>query len=266
LDNEALMKSRKWRCDFYPERHWLLGWNGLFARWHFQVLDFENDKVVRQTHLRNYYWVHGDAGESPYPQHPKNFHKVSDEIYRSGQPDEDEMYSMSTFECIRSVLNLREHHSDKSKIGKLKLTLYEIPLAAGKITEADLVRILRTIKDAPKPILIHCRHGSDRTGAVVAACRIVFENWSVDQAIAELEDPKFGHHAALYKNIPRLIRKTDWDKIRIKIMKDKQEPGKSRPENMRQDRKSRPGNVRKDCKSRPENVRKDRKSNPENVR
>ena len=245
LRNEALMKSRKWRCDFYPERHWLLGWNGLFARWHFQVLDFENDKVVRQTHLRNYYWVHGYAGESPYPAHPKNFHKVSDEIYRSAQPDEDEMSSMSTFECIKSVLNLRKNHGDKDIIGKrkvkiykmtdnndlvldrevntLKIKLYEIPLEAGKITEADLVRILRAIKDAPKPILIHCRHGSDRTGAVVAACRIVFENWSVDKAVAELKDPKFGHHAALYKNIPQLIRKTDWETIRNKIMKDNQQ-------------------------------------------
>ena len=223
LDTEALMKSRKWRCDFYPKRHWLLGWNGLFARWEFQVLDFEQDKVVRQTSLRNYYWVHGAAGESPYPQHPENFHKVNDEIYRSAQPDEDEMSSMSTFECIKSVLNLREKHSDKDEIGKLKLTLYEIPLAARRVTESDLVRILRTVKNAPKPILIHCRHGSDRTGAVVAACRIVFENWSVDQAVAELEDPKFGHHAALYKNIPLLIRKTDWETIRNKIMKDKQQ-------------------------------------------
>ena len=255
LASKTLMKCPRWKCDFYPERHWLLGWSGLFARWHFQMLDFENDKVVRQTHLRNYYWVYGDAGESPYPQHPKNFHKVNDEIYRSGQPDEDEMYSMSTFECIKSVLNLREHHSDKDMIGKrkakiykmtdnndvvldrevniLKIKLYEIPLEAGKITEADLVTILRTVKNAPKPILIHCRHGSDRTGAVVAACRIVFENWSVERAVAELEDPKFGHHAALYKNIPQLIRKTDWETIRIKIMKDKQKPGKSRQENVR---------------------------------
>lgn len=140
-----------------------------------------------------------------------------------GQPDADEIYSMYTFECIKSVLNLRKHHRDKSKIGKLKLVLYEIPLAAEKITESDLITILRTLKNAPKPILIHCRYGSDRTGAVVAACRIVFENWSEEQAVAELKNPKFGHHTTLYKNIPQLIRKTDWEKIRYKIMKDKQQ-------------------------------------------
>jgi len=221
LRNEALMKSRKWRCDFYPKRHWLLGWNGLFARWEFQVLDFERDKVVRQTALRNYYWVYGAAGESPYPQHPENFHKVNDEIYRSAQPDEDEMSSMSTFECIKSVLNLRENHCDKDEIGKLKLTLYEIPLAAGRVTEADLVRILRTVKYAPKPILIHCRHGSDRTGVAVAACRIVFDYWTVDQAVSELTDPKYGHHKKLFPNLPKILRKADWNKIRRDLNREK---------------------------------------------
>ena len=221
LDNEALMKSRKWRCDFYPKRHWLLGWNGLFARWEFQVLEFEQDKVVRQTALRNYYWVYGMAGESPYPQHPENFHKVNDEIYRSAQPDEDEMSSMSTFECIKSVLNLREKHSDKDEIGKLKLTLYEIPLAAGRVTESDLVKILRTVKYAPKPILIHCRHGSDRTGVAVAACRIVFDHWTVDQAVSELTDPRYGHHKKLFRNLPELLRKADWNKIRRELNEKK---------------------------------------------
>ena len=228
LDNEALMKSRKWRCDFYPKRHWLLGWNGLFARWEFQVLDFEQDKVVRQTSLRNYYWVHGAAGVSPYPQHPENFHKVNDEIYRSAQPDEDEMSSMSTFECIKSVLNLREKHSDKDEIGKLKLTLYEIPLAAGRVTEADLVRILRAVKYAPKPILIHCRHGSDRTGVAVAACRIVFDYWTVDQAVSELTDPKYGHHKKLFPNLPELLRKADWNKIRQELNGEKMSKRKLR--------------------------------------
>lgn len=217
LSSESLMKTPQWDCDYYPERHWLLGWNGLFARWHFQRLDFENGRVVRQTAAENCYWVFGAAGESPYPLHPENFHKVNDAICRSGQPDADEMDSLSTFECIKSVLNLRENHSDREEVGNLKLELYEIPLAAGNIAEDDLVRILRTVKRAPKPLLIHCWHGSDRTGLAVAACRIVFENWSADQAVAELMDPQYGHHETIYKNIPELLRKADWNRIRKEV-------------------------------------------------
>ncbi|MBO4290297.1 MAG: hypothetical protein J5898_00155 [Lachnospiraceae bacterium] len=65
--------------------------------------------------------------------------------------------------------------------------------------------------------MTHCRHGSDRTGAAVAACRIVFENWSVDQAVDELLDPQYGHHEIIYKNIAELIRKADWARIRKEV-------------------------------------------------
>ena len=149
--------------------------------------------------------------------YPKNFHKVSGEIYRSGQPSAEEMAFLSAEEGIRSVLNLRDNHDDKDEVGTLDIRLFEIPLSAGSITENDLVRILHTVQKAPKPILIHCWHGSDRTGAAVAACRIVLEGWTVEQAVSELTEPEYGHHGILYKNIPELLRKADWDRIRREV-------------------------------------------------
>ena len=220
----SVMSAKRWRCDFFPQRHWLLGWNGLFARWYFWVLEFKDDRVVAQRQLRNYYWVHGYAGESPYPQFPKNFHKVNENIYRSGQPSEDEFKSLYTFNEIRSVLNLRENNSDKDEIDSVnarrekKIKLYEIPIDTGNITEEDLYKILSVIRDAPKPLLIHCWHGSDRTGCAVAAYRIVFENWSVEDAISELMKPKYGHHKNIYTNIPALLRKADWKKIKATVL------------------------------------------------
>ncbi len=153
------------------------------------------------------------------PLLPKNFHTVNAEIYRSGQPGDDEFTDMHKNGKIKSVLNLREYHSDKDEIGELPLKLYEIPLAAGSITEADLVKILKTVKNAPKPILIHCFHGSDRTGAAVASYRIVFEGWDVERAIAELMEDQYGHHRRIYKNIPELLRKADWTRIRTEMNK-----------------------------------------------
>ena len=98
------------------------------------------------------------------------------------------------------------------------ITLYEIPLDTGSITEDDLYKILTVIRDAPKPLLIHCWHGSDRTGCSVAAYRIVFENWSVEDAISELMKPEYGHHKNIYTNIPELLRKADWKKIKMTIL------------------------------------------------
>lgn len=152
--------------------------------------------------------------------YPKNFHKVNEDIYRSGQPSADEFACMATVEGIRSVLNLRDFHDDSDEAGTLDIVRYDIPLSAGSITEDDLVRILQTVKSAPKPILIHCRHGSDRTGAAVAACRIVFDGWTVEQAVSELMEPEYGHHKTLYRNIPELLRKANWDRIRNEVAGD----------------------------------------------
>ena len=222
--DKFMMSAKEWRCDFFPQRHWLFGWNGIFAKWYFVNLKFKDGRVIEQRNLRNYYWVYGEVGESPYPQFPKNFHKINEKIYRSGQPDEDEFLSLYTFNGIRSVLNLRENNSDKDEINAINrnwnnaVTLYEIPLDTGKITEDDLYKILTVIRDAPKPLLIHCWHGSDRTGCAVAAYRIVFENWSVEDAVSELMKPEYGHHKYIYTNIPELLRKSDWKKIRAAIL------------------------------------------------
>lgn len=149
--------------------------------------------------------------------YPKNFHKVNGDIFRSGQPDADEMAFLFLTEGIRSVLNLRDNHNDEDEVGTLDIKRFDIPLSAGSIMEDDLVRILQTVQSAPKPILVHCWHGSDRTGAAVAACRIVLEGWPVEQAVSELMDPEYGHHKTLYKNIPELLRKADWDRIKKEV-------------------------------------------------
>ena len=229
-----VMSANEWRCDFYPQRHWLLGWNTLYASWLYKKLVFEDGKVVRQEQGALPYKTYGVGGQSPFPQLPKNFHKVNENLYRSGQPDEDEFESLHTFNGIRSILNLRENNSDKDEIEAAvpcsalpllhewreeKITLYEIPLDTGKITEDDLYKILTVVRDAPKPLLIHCWHGSDRTGCAVAASRIVFENWSVEDAVSELMKPEYGHHKNIYTNIPELLRKADWQKIKATIFK-----------------------------------------------
>jgi hypothetical protein len=44
-----LISADEWRCDFYPQKHWLLGWNGLTASWLYKTLIFQDGKVVNFT-------------------------------------------------------------------------------------------------------------------------------------------------------------------------------------------------------------------------
>lgn len=45
-------------------------------------------------------------------------------------------------------------------------------------------------------VLVHCLHGEDRTGMVIAAYRILAQEWSVDQAVDEMM--KMGFHKWAY--------------------------------------------------------------------
>ena len=232
LSDKLVMSADLWRCNFYPRRHWLFGWDSSAAKWHFLDLQFKDGKVTDVQSQTLDYQVKGKNGQSPCPQFPWNFHKVNDDLYRSGQPDADEFESLYTFNGIRSVLNLRESSRSRKNIDavnrKLKnaITLYEVPLDTNNMSEKDLYKILTVLRDAEKPVLIHCLLGSNRTGCAVAAYRIVLENRSVDDAVRELMAPRFGHHKIIYPNIAALLRKVDWSKLKTMVSDSAASPGK----------------------------------------
>lgn len=146
----------------------------------------------------------------------ENCYRISPDLYRSGQPDEAGFTRLAAM-GVRSVLNLREYHSDVSKAAHTRLIVCEYPLAAGSITEAQLEHTLRIIRGVPKPVLVHCWHGSDRTGATVAAYRIVEQGWAVERAIAEFREDRFGHHEWWYGNLTTLLRSIDWNAMRQRL-------------------------------------------------
>lgn len=149
---------------------------------------------------------------------PNNFYKVSDDLFRSQQPTAKEMQYLNQL-GFKTVVNLRRWHSDQSEINDTQLTELSIKMRAGKIEDDKIISTLKAIQRSPKPILIHCWHGSDRTGVIVAMYRLVFQNWSKAQAIDELMKPEFGYHYKVYPNIVKYIENVDVEKIRTAVMK-----------------------------------------------
>jgi protein-tyrosine phosphatase len=87
-------------------------------------------------------------------------------------------------------------------------------MRAEHIVTEDVVAALRVMTDpAAQPVLVHCKHGSDRTGVVVAAYRIVVQGWSKEDAIRELRDGGYGFHGIFF-NIPEFLRDLDVAKVR----------------------------------------------------
>lgn len=136
----------------------------------------------------------------------ENFHQVSPEVYRSGQPKERDLKLLVEQLGVKSVLCLRDLHDDDDEAEGLPLALYRVEMEADDVEPDKVARAMQIIKDAPKPILIHCWHGSDRTGLVVAAYRITFQNWDPVVAADELANGGFGYHHKMFPGIAEWLR------------------------------------------------------------
>lgn len=145
-----------------------------------------------------------------------NLYQVDEGVFRSEQPDAKAFQDISGL-GIKEVLNLREYHSDDDEAKGLPLKLHHIKIDTAAITEDQLVEALRYIQNSDGPILVHCWHGSDRTGAVIAAYRVIIQGWSRDAAIDELVNGGYGYHATFYPNVVALIQHLDEGKIRAAI-------------------------------------------------
>lgn len=144
-----------------------------------------------------------------------NMYRIDEGVYRSDQPSGDDFRMLEAF-GIKEVLNLRNYNSDDDEAAGTSLKLHRLKTKAGSINTEDIIRALKIIKNRKGPIVIHCWHGSDRTGAVVAMYRIVFQGATKKEAIDELRDGGFGYHK-IYGNIIKLIENADIDYIKSKL-------------------------------------------------
>jgi protein tyrosine/serine phosphatase len=60
--------------------------------------------------------------------------------------------------------------------------LFEVP-PKDKLT--GIVELIHDYLAQGKSVLVHCTHGIDRTGLVIGAYRIIHQNWSMDEVLAE---------------------------------------------------------------------------------
>lgn len=145
-----------------------------------------------------------------------NFYAIDDGIYRSAQPDREDTGVLTSL-GVKEVLNLRQFHSDNDELKNPEIILHRVKMNAAEVTEQQIVAALRVIKDRRGPILIHCWHGSDRTGVTIAAYRVVFNHWSKAQALEEMRFGGYGFHEKFYPNLVALLENLNVSSIRKKL-------------------------------------------------
>jgi protein tyrosine/serine phosphatase len=137
-----------------------------------------------------------------------NLFQVSDILYRSAQPTPDGLKRVQEL-GVKTVINLRAFHNDVTTTQAVDLLDDELSINTWHITDADVIHVMRLLNDpAGAPYLIHCQHGADRTGLMVAMYRIIDQHWSKDAAIDELVHGGYGYHP-VWTNILDYIRHVD---------------------------------------------------------
>ena len=150
----------------------------------------------------------------------ENLWQVTPEFYRGGQPDRDGFAALEAF-GIRTVISLRQTVNDVPLAAGSGLDLVRVPMKSRYVSENDGARIVKAMQALRQglergPVLVHCHHGADRTGAIVALWRMLYQGWTRQQALDELIAGGYGFHP-MWANIPRYLRRVDLEDLRARI-------------------------------------------------
>jgi len=142
-------------------------------------------------------------------QYDGNFHAVEEgALYRSAQLNKDELQRAVREHGIRAILNLRGAHSGEAwyddeiaVANALGVAHYDYGLSAHRfVSNNQIIDLLGIMRGAPKPLLVHCKSGADRSGLVAALYRLVIEGKSATEADAQL--------TIVYGHFPYLTSRT----------------------------------------------------------
>lgn len=151
-----------------------------------------------------------------------NFHRVAPGLYRSAQPTADGLAAAEKL-GIKTVIDLRALHSDAKLTAATKLRVERIRFNTWHPEDDDAVRFLQLVAQPRNgPFLVHCLHGADRTGTMIAIYRIAVQGWKKDDAIREMTGGGYGFHA-MWSNLIRYLKELD-----VEALKKKAGMGRSR--------------------------------------
>jgi protein tyrosine phosphatase (PTP) superfamily phosphohydrolase (DUF442 family) len=154
----------------------------------------------------------GCAGLVPTPPPPPSwggvrlarFDRVDDKVYRSAQPTRATLAEVVAREGIRTVVKL--NRGVDPPLPGVRIVHFPLdPLVEPPLSR--LTEILDAIEHAEGKVLVHCTHGEDRTGLIVALWRLR-RGTPVDAAYADMVRHGFHPYPGVYR---AWLRASGWD-------------------------------------------------------
>jgi len=119
-----------------------------------------------------------------YMEEQGNFHPITPgEAYRSAQLDRDEFEYYINKYNLKSIINLRGEHPDEPWYGEeiqlcaeKNVKHYNIALSSSREpADEDVRKLIAIFENAPRPVLIHCQAGADRSGLAAAMWKVIVD-------------------------------------------------------------------------------------------
>lgn len=163
----------------------LQDWGRVLSEGFSHKIDTPQDRRLSKLHTD---WV--DHGFLRYTWH--SFFEVAPDVYRSNQPN-PKRFGLYRDKGIRTVFNLRGatphavYKFEEEACTRLGLELINLKISARlPPTSEQLLQVLDVLDTAPRPMLIHCKSGADRTGLVAALHLIHVLGLPVEEAKKQL--------------------------------------------------------------------------------
>jgi tyrosine-protein phosphatase SIW14 len=119
----------------------------------------------------------------------RNSGEVTPTLFRGAQPTREGFMSLAK-NGIEIVVDLRfegDREAERQAVTHAGMQYVGIPWSCHYPSDSITARFLDIIRENPdKKIFVHCEHGVDRTGLMIAAYRIADQGWTPEQARREM--------------------------------------------------------------------------------
>jgi protein tyrosine phosphatase (PTP) superfamily phosphohydrolase (DUF442 family) len=181
-------------------RRYYLIWEGICMAW-FTRREISKSKKAKLLFIILTAVLFLPASYFIYMEEQGNFHTITPgEAYRSAQLDGDELQHYIRKYNIKSIINLRGKRTGRSWYQEELLVSkqfdcrhYDLSISPDKSPSPEQVKkLLHLFETAPRPVLLHCKAGADRSGLAAALWKAVVDGAPKKLAGKQLS-LRFGH-------------------------------------------------------------------------
>jgi len=164
-----------------------------------------------------------------------NFGRVSEELWRAGKPikkGQADGFRRLQQLGAKTIIDLRTfsgmEFQDITELNNRTVPsakrIYYIHLPINPFSaDIDYLNqrietIMKAIRNSPKPVLVHCRYGQDRTGFVVAVYQMLYCGFTYEQALKSMELCHYRPHLGA-KHFTKFL--DWWVRYRLPAFKEK---------------------------------------------